>query len=451
LPADPAVGFAALCGVLARLGRYLPTASPPPPHPGGLLAMLATVTDPRHRRGVRHPLAYVLALAIAAVACGESSITAIADWAAATARANQSLLAAVGARFNRRTRRYHAPHKDTIDRVLSALDAQQFDDVCGQWMLDQLTSQDAPTGEDPAGHDEPDQHDESDQHDEPDQPPPMRRGFAVDGKADRGTIDADGRMVNLLQAFDHTVGVSLAQRPVATKSNEIPGFVPLLTTLTSHGEGLRGWVATMDALHTQVGHANFLHAHDIDFIMIAKGNQPSLFAALDAIDWPAVPIRHWIEEQGHGRHEIRTIQLAPAPPGLPIPHVQQAFLIERSTRRTQRRNGKTTIVESAVAVLGVTSLSAARSTPQQIATHVRNHWGVENRSHWVRDVTYREDASRIRAASKPQIMATLRNTAIGLIRLGGSATIAATNRDLRYDPSRLAALLGLDLHQTQHA
>src|SRR5262249_44063930 len=76
-------------------------------------------------------------------------------------------------------------------------------------------------------------------------------------------------------------------------------------------------------------------------------------------------------------------------------------------------------VKSAVAVLGVTSLAATEATPERLATYVRGHWSIENKIHWVRDVTFGEDASHVRTGSRPRVMATLRNLAIGLIRQAG--------------------------------
>src|SRR5262249_38761147 len=147
-------------------------------------------------------------------------------------------------------------------------------------------------------------------------------------------------------------------------------FRPLLRGLDLHG-----WVATMDALHTQREHVTFCHDNGIDVIMIAKENQPNLFHSLDAINWRDIPVSHRVEEHDHGRHEIRTIQITDAPPDLRFEHMSQAFLVERSTFRPVRKNGKTTRVETAVAVLGVTTLTPANSTPEHVATYIRNHWG----------------------------------------------------------------------------
>ena len=138
-----------------------------------------------------------------------------------------------------------------------------------------------------------------------------------------------------------------------------------------------------------------------------------------------------------------------APEDLGFPHAAQVFLIERYTTRTIRRRVKGSHkyrkvkVKSAVAVLGVTSLPATEATPERLATYVRGHWSIENKIHWVRDVTFGEDASHVRTGSRPRVMATLRNLAIGLIRQAGHTKIAATLRQIRNYPHLLLPILGL--------
>jgi hypothetical protein len=100
-------------------------------------------------------------------------------------------------------------------------------------------------------------------------------------------------------------------------------------------------------------------------------------------------------------------------------------------------------ITTSVAVLGVTSLSSREAAPEHLATYVREHWSIENKIHWVRDVTFREDASQVKTGSHPRIMATLRNLAIGLIRQAGYTKIAATIRKIRNDPHLLLSILGL--------
>jgi predicted transposase YbfD/YdcC len=350
------------------------------------------------------------------------------------------------------TGRYYAPHEDTFDRVLSgAVDPQSLDEVSGRWMLTQLNAARGVTATPPQDAEAPDEA-------TPPQDaeacaacaanrrapagsggPPARHGIAVDGKALKGTIDGDGKMVHLLSALDHEAAVTVAQRRVDEKSNEITGFQPLLD-----GLDIRGYLVTTDALQTQRDHADYLHGRGIEFIMIVKENQPKLFEALDAVDWAGVPVGARTEDRGHGRHEVRTVQFTDPPPGLPFPHVGGVFLLERYTRRRSRRNGRAVYKNTAVAVLGVISLSPATATAAQVGAYVRNHWAVENKSHYVRDVTYGEDASRVRRGDKPRVMATLRNISTSLIRLAGYPVIAEANRALRYDFDQLRAVLGLD-------
>jgi hypothetical protein len=102
-------------------------------------------------------------------------------------------------------------------------------------------------------------------------------------------------------------------------------------------------------------------------------------------------------------------------------------------------------VKTAVAVLGVTSLHSREAAPEHLATYVRGQWSIENRLHWVRDVTFREDASQVKTGPRPRprIMATLRNLVIGLIRQAGYTKIAATIRKIKNSPPLLLTILGL--------
>ncbi|HET9257376.1 MAG TPA: hypothetical protein VFO16_19545 [Pseudonocardiaceae bacterium] len=89
---------------------------------------------------------------------------------------------------------------------------------------------------------------------------------------------------------------------------------------------------TADALHTQRAHAEYLHERGAGFVFTVKENQPTLFAAPDALPWSQTPVTFRATDTGHGRVTTRTIQVLPAPAGLPFPHVTQVWLIERYTR-----------------------------------------------------------------------------------------------------------------------
>lgn len=129
-----------------------------------------------------------------------------------------------------------------------------------------------------------------------------------------------------------------------------------------------------------------------------------------------MPVTAHTVDQDRGRHEVRTIQVLPAPADLNFPHVTQVFLIER----TVTVKGHT----SCQAMLYVTSLTPDQADAVDLLAYVRRHWGVEV-LHWTRDVIYREDASRIRA------MATLRNVSVSLLRISGATNIAAALHNAR--------------------
>lgn len=423
----------------------------------GLLECLAKIPDPRDRRGVRYALASILALCLAAMLSGEKLREDIVAFVAAAPR---WLLAAAGVRA--RHGRLRAPHADTVARVLNLVDGQAADEVIGAWFARRAglgvmtaTDQDLPA---PVDHHlthhrvDGDRVDGDVPADVPADVLPVLlvdgrpMGVAVDGKAMAGAVQADGRPAFLLAAATHTATAVLAQRQIGPKSNEIPGVGPLLA-----GLDLAGAVVTMDSLHTQRAHARFLvqgkRAH---FVMIVKQNQQRLFDALDGLAWKDVEVGHRAQQSGHGRREVRTIQTMDAPDGINalFPHVKQVFLVERYTTRTLRlrRRGSgryyTKVVKTAIAVLGITSLTTAQVTPEQLATLVRGHWSIEA-MHYVRDVTFGEDDSAITTGSRPRLMATFRNTVIGLIRQTGTRKIAKTIRALKHDPHLLLATMGL--------
>jgi len=397
-----------------------------------LLELLGLGPDPRKRRGVRHSVAAVLAIAAAAVLAGSRSVLAIGEWAA---EAPQVVLEALGARYNRVTGWFRAPHVDTFRRVLRPVDADAVDRAIGLFLAERAgvgasESPPAQTGRSAqSGHDDRRCHDHDRQHG-PDQDTPSTRGLSVDGKAVRGAVQPDGRAVHLLAAMVHELPAVLAQRDVAHKTNEITQLKPLLDLLE-----LTGWAVTLDALHAQRETARYLvEDKGAAYVFTAiKDNQPTLFAQLDALPWATAPIGHTMCDRGHGRQERRTIQVLPAPEGI-FPYAQQAFLIERYVHDL----GGT--LTSAIAALGITALSAEQAGPERLAHLVRGHWGIEALHH-IRDVTYDEDRSQLRTGSAPQVLAGLRNLAIGALRTAGRTNIASSLRWISRNPTRVLSIL----------
>ena len=415
----PVPAAAEALGELASRAAALSAASG-----GNLAECFAAVPDPRDPRGTRHSLSCVLVLCTAAVLCGNTQVEDVTAWVHA---ARQEVLAAAGARRNA-LGACVAPHPDTVIRVFTALGAQALAGHAGAYLA--RRARPGPVAFPLAG------------------PGPLP-AIAAGGKAVRGAAGGDGLIPYLLAAATHGTGQVLAERLIGPKTNEVPEFAPLLRDLNEY-YCLAGHVITADAGHTVRAHAAFiceeLLAH---YVFTVKGNTPKLWDELNALDWKSVPVQHATEEKGHGRRERRTIQVMDAPAHIRkrFPHVRQAALIERYVTRTVRvRKGKRWVkrqVKSAIAVFIITSLSAREAAPAHLAGYVRRHWTIENKVHWVRDVTFREDYSRVRTGPKPRIMATLRNLAIGLIRQAGYTKIAATIRKIKYDTTLLLAVLGL--------
>ncbi|WP_328913296.1 MULTISPECIES: ISAs1 family transposase [unclassified Streptomyces] len=364
------------------------------------------VPDPRRAKGRRHPLAFVLALTACAVLAGARSLTAIAEWAA---DAPATVLAALGGP-NREPSGPTAPAEATVRRILQRIDGNALDNAIGTW----LAARDP--GRTPRDQDLFKQ---------------SRRSLAVDGKTVRGARRADGSQVHLLAAMTGT-GLVTAQREVDGKTNEITVFRPLLAELD-----LTDTVVTFDALHSQTAHARFLvedkKAH---YIAVIKGNQPLLHKRLKHLPWRDVPLLDKTRATAHGRNEIRRVKTATVA-DLDFPHAAQAVQIVR--RRRIVATGKVTLER----VYAVTDLAAEQAQADEIAHHVRGHWGIENQLHHIRDTTYAEDASRVRTGTAPRAMASLRNLAIGALRLAGHTGIAASLRHHARDATRPLATLGI--------
>lgn len=169
--------------------------------------------------------------------------------------------------------------------------------------------------------------------------------------------------------------------------------------------------------------------------MIAKGNQKHLRHQLKSLPWKDIPLQDRTRGKGHGRSEIRRIKACTVN-NLLFPGARQAIQIKR--RRTDRKTGRTTIKTIYV----VTSLTAEQPTPARLARLVRDQWGIEALHH-VRDTTFTEDASQLRTGNAPRAMATLRNLAIGAMKLTGVTNLAAGLRRNARDSRRPLALLGL--------
>jgi predicted transposase YbfD/YdcC len=369
-----------------------------------LIEVLAEIPDFRHHRGKRHTLAAILALACSAMLCGYRSYTAMAEWGR---NYGARLTRALG--FTRQP-----PCAATLHTVLRRVDREALEAKLGAWAEGILVGTPPPPGGD--------------------------EGIAIDGKTLRGSQQQGAPGVHLLSALAHRLGMTLAQQAVADKTNEIPVALELLRQVI-----LEGRVVTMDALLTQRPIAQQIVAAGGDYVMVVKENQPQLredIATVFALP-PIVGETRTVAEivdAGHGRIEQRRLYTSDVLVGYSDwPGLAQVFQLERQV--IMKKTGK--VREEVVA--GVTSLPPARVDAARLLRLVRGHWHIENKAHWVRDVTFDEDRAQVRCGNLPQVMAALRNTVIGLIRQAGHTNIAAACRLFAAQPALALALMGIAL------
>jgi len=327
-------------------------------------------------------LAVVLALGVCAVVAGARSYAAIGQWAADLSGEQVTRLG---------LSRACGPDASTFRRVFTRLDAGVLDAAVGAFIWTRTRVVAGPGG--------------------------PRRVLAIDGKTVRGARSATTAAPHLVAAFDHATGTILGQLATAAKSNEIPAVRTLLAAFDLAADG--GVVVTVDAMHTQTDTAGLITAAGGDYVFTIKANQPNLYAACKNLPWRDVP-SHATVQTGHGRRIHRAIKAVTAPAWITFAGAAQVAQV----RRTTTRAGKKTVE----VVYMITSADHRAAPPRVLATWIQGHWGIENRAHWIRDVTFDEDRSQIRTGSGPQVMATLRNTAISLLRLTGATNIAASLR-----------------------
>jgi predicted transposase YbfD/YdcC len=364
-----------------------------------LLHALGCVPDPRRARGRRHGLQSVLLLALQAVMAGASSWVAIAQWAATAPQA----LAICGA----------PPSASTFRRVLAAVDVAALEAALTRWASARRAAAARSAARPPRTRAE------------------QRTVLAVDGKTLRGSRAAAGAPTKLVSVYDHTSGLVLTQAAVAD-GDEIAAFTTALSCLSD----LAGCLITADALHCQRGHADFLVARGGHYLFTVKANQPTLRTALRRLPWATAPGARR-RNRGHGRRESRSIKVI----DLDGTGIAQLFPPARRAIKVVRRCTTADGRRSVETVYALTSLDHHAADADLLAIWLRGHWEIENRVHHVRDVTQREDASRIRTGSGPQVLAALRKTATNLARLAGHENIAAAQRTAAWHPTAITDTL----------
>lgn len=384
------------------------------------------VKDKRKRRGKRYTTAVVLTLLIVAKLAGETKVSGIVEWVSLRAEELAKRLP---------LRKGKAPCANTYRYVCEHLDIGELNEVLGAYFAqsraDKSRKSGVVIGEASAGEGE-----------------PMALAsaqaelshLALDGKSLRGTR----RTGEAAKAAVHTVGLynvtdeyMWKQQAVTGKGQERQAALALVEPLDLHNT-----VVSADALHTQPKWTQAVLERGGEYLLIAKGNQAELREAIALLFQQ--PPRPFLFPEGqaqsvdkaHGRLEIRHLRvscelneyLAPR-----WPQVAQVFRIER----TITRHGKTTH-ETAY---GLTSLSLQQAPPPYLLTLIRQHWHIENRTHWRRDVTLGEDACLVSVGQVPHVLATLNNAVLAFVDFLNHSNLASALRYFNAFPNKALDLL----------
>lgn len=345
--------------------------------------------DPRCSVNRKHPLVSVVVIAVMAILAGASGPTAIARWAALK---EEFLVAALDLPEG-------VPGKDVFRRVLMALRPEAFRACFASWLGSLRGDAAAATGvEQPI--------------------------FAVDGKTGRRSHDRKKGLgaLHSVSVWASEFGLSLGQVACAEKSNEITAIPELLKLVD-----IKGAIITIDAMGTQKEIAAQIIKGEGDYVLALKGNQGTLHqAVIDYIDEQLEgelegAQEHVTVEKGHGREETRTYLQLPAPAGLPGFGLWDGLKTIAIVTSLCLRDGKKTAEVRYY-------ISSLAMDVKRLARAVRGHWGIENSCHWVLDVTYREDESRIREKVLRENFAWLYRFTLSLLKQHRDRTSIAMKR-----------------------
>jgi predicted transposase YbfD/YdcC len=346
----------------------------PARHPASILTHFASLPDPRRARRRLHRLLDLVAIAICAVIAGCD------DWVEVAA-------------YGRRKRDWlmtflplpnGIPSHDTFSRVFSLLDPRAFQRCFTRWIEALHTA----TG---------------------------GKLVAIDGKTLRHSFDtAAGKgALHLVSAWAGQNHLVLGQQAVDGHSNEITAIPELLALLD-----LQGATVTLDAMGCQKEVVEAIRAQGADYVITVKGNQGTLYDDLSNFfidcldsDFHGVPHRyHKRVEHNHGRHETRHYYVAEVPEAL---RTRGQW---RDLRAVGMVYAERQVGDEEPAGETRFFISSLRPEVKAFARAVRGHWGIENGLHWVLDVAFGEDASRVRKDHGPENLAWLRRVAVSLLR-----------------------------------
>lgn len=371
---------------------------------GSVYARLGKLTDIRKAKGKRYKLITILMIILMAKLCGENTAMEIADWAKNRLEELVKLLC-----LERRA----MPNHNTYRRILAY--------VIYQEEMERLVGE----------------HNQQGEHGEI---------YALDGKAIRGMRKKDDPVPEyVLSVYDVKQGKVMSQVEVGRKENEISKAPEALKLVKISQK-----VVTADALHTQKRLSMQILDGQADFVFPVKENQGRLYKSIQELFAPEHPKPGFGKIQtdfrvskkvnkGHGRLEVRTLQTSEMLNSYSgWPGLAQVYRLKREIQWW--RSGKCYRTSCEVE-FGITSLTRKQASPSRLLEIRRAHWGIETGLHYRRDVTLKEDTTRMTMGDTGKVMASINNLVLALIRLAKFYNAAQARRWFAANLSRSFTLL----------
>lgn len=341
-----------------------------------IYSVLEHLTDPRRKQGKRYSLALILTFVLLAKAAGETTLQAVAEWIRLRGAWLQEVLPGIRPTF---------PCAATYSNVLRVVDPEELNEVLMTLMTRVRAKQ---------------------------REKEEQRHVALDGKTLRGTQKhqaEDQKKMHQVSLYETQTGIVLKEQIVGDKESEQTRVEEFLIPLL-----VKGRIVTADALHTQTKVCVSILASGGDYVLFAKGNQSTLKADLQVFfAEPPVDCLDWREASttnaGHGRIEQRNLIastelndfLARDWPG-----IGQVFRLRRRFHHCFKCTQQI--------IYGFTSLTKDEASPERLLALIRQHWAIENKLHYRRDVTLREDACQVRKGQAPRTLAILNSCVLAL-------------------------------------
>lgn len=337
-----------------------------------LADVFVSIDDPRQSAKVKHDLVELLVVAVNAVLVGADTFAEIELWAEEKLEWLRGFLKLS----------HGIPSHDTFGRIFGLIDPEQFESAFRRWVSSILPALGAEI-------------------------------VAIDGKTSRRSGGIDATALHLVSAFAAGAGLVLGQRATAAKSNEITAIPELLATLS-----LTGCTVTIDAMGTQTAIAAAICDKGADYVLAVKDNQPRLAESIEDFwhSFRAHPTSYTPHsfteavEKNHGRIETRRCWVFDQLECLDKPQ-QWRGLRSFAVLESERSMGSKITHERR---LYISSLAPGA---ERISQAIRAHWTVENRLHWIMDVSFNDDQMRARTRAAAHNLAVLKHITLNLIRV----------------------------------